>query len=127
MTRLPIEEDINVLAEFLELFENTFESVEQLAIHLESSSDDGTAIEKLHFLLSELYKASIASNIAPLVEPLEVLTTTFDKFATAGTLFPDFSQALLLLMDRFNVMAREVADHQGVHGPVGLGDGWAAP
>lgn len=114
MLRLPIEEDYRVLLLFFEKFEAAYEEIERLAMHLEKNNDDVESVVKIDALLGELLLSAISSNLAPMVEPLEILTGIIKNIAEFKTYTASFSEPLMLLMDRFLLMARQAVDIQSV-------------
>ena len=112
--RLPIEEDGQVLTTFAESFDTIFRDVESLAISLENNTNDGESLLKLIACISKIYQSAISTNLAPLVEPLETIQSCLKGFSTSNLFPPQFSQLLLMFMDRLQVMVHQAAESQSV-------------
>lgn len=110
--RFFIDEDADVLERFRDDFETAALAAEELALELETTPDNLEALDRLRMLVKELYSFAFNANIIPLIEPL---TTLDDFLILIGDTYPTkITHPLTLLIDRFLLIAKEVAEQSSI-------------
>jgi len=107
-----ISEEPEILERFRDEFESIISKAETLGLKLETHPDDVAAIDQLISLLKELYSNAVNSNIAPLIEPLTILEDFLRRFKDSYQ--TEFTYPLTLLLDRFILVAQEVAEQYAI-------------
>jgi len=107
-----ISEEPEILERFRDEFEAIISKAESIGLMLETHPNDIAAIEQLINLLKQLYSNAVNSNIAPLIEPLTILEDFLRRFKSSYQI--EFTYPLTLLLDRFLLVAQEVAEQYSI-------------
>ena len=107
-----VEQDREILAEYLGDYEELHDEIESLAIHLEERPEDLHAVRQLRNILDELSISSSKLSLVPIIENIDLIVQAFD-FMLAQQRYPGtFSDYLLMLLDRLLIIVRDV-EHSG--------------
>lgn len=106
--RFPVEQDLETLVEYRDSFEERHQEIENLVLGLEKEPGNMDDAHTLRDIFYDLWSSSTKLSLSPISENAELIVQSFDFIIEQNCYPPQFSEYLLLLIDKLLLIIRDV-------------------